>query len=917
MENPDFLKKKYNLHNTPEVKTAAKRTAIRIGEKVPQKPAEQIQNYLDRFTEIIERKNPEKREQGIEALKKVLYNQCVIKPEEVPEAYFESQRRIAREQGHGDVEIGEAQKEQLTEVIIADQESSLDTWVDYLSSPDATYPDWLKYFAMRNVVGMGEFDKESKQFTKRSKGTTKPFPDLNREALAYVLDAVEKKQHGLEYVPDVAYDAEEEKKFEKLLQSENFPKLYAWAIEKVTPASQDVLTNTQGKWVKYDRKSDHMPLVESLQGHGTGWCTAGESTAKTQLEMGDFYVYYSLDQQGKPTIPRAAIRMHDGEIAEVRGIADQQNLDPYIGEVVQDKMKEFPDGAEYEKKARDMKTLTAIENKTTKGKELTPDDIRFLYEMDEDIEGFGYGRDPRIQELKSKRNFTEDIRGLYLASIPDSKERSGKTDSDFVEWLAGHGKMLPEIIPKLGDLTETSAFNLIEKGRVTVVSNHLGKFKNPEGNLSEELALKLIEKERGDVVGRSLDRFENPLSVVSAMNVSDQRDYVITNLGQYKTINKEELITALIASGGARGVSIEISSDKNIDGLSEDTLIKLLESGGFKEKDKELNFPVRQFEGLGERSASKLIEMNEVETLVRNLKYFHSLSKEILLKLLEKRDVIYDKGGNNPVDDERASAYGNAIIADLGSFRGLDNEVAQILSKTEIKETYMTSQYSGGKRYTPLISSVADNLEKFQGVDHTQLFNTLLADNDTETIIRNIDKFPEANQQQFVDSIINVEPFYGNRTLSDNLAKFQHIDREKLSESLLQKRVYWMVTENLDYFSHLKPLELADRLMKEESGFGAIAANLEKFEGLDHQALALEIVEKADPSGFGEFIKNIDKFGSIDYDTVFQKLLTRFTEIGMDKSFYFRQQIKDGAKGKLEKVLSPETKKQMREMRIL
>jgi hypothetical protein len=47
MENSDFLKNKYGLHNTEEVKKASKRTEKRTGEKVPQNPSEQIQNYLD------------------------------------------------------------------------------------------------------------------------------------------------------------------------------------------------------------------------------------------------------------------------------------------------------------------------------------------------------------------------------------------------------------------------------------------------------------------------------------------------------------------------------------------------------------------------------------------------------------------------------------------------------------------------------------------------------------------------------------------------------------------------------------------------------------------------------------------------------------------------------------------------------
>ena len=152
-----------------------------------------MQNYLDRFKEIVERKNPDDRQAGMDALKRLLYGKFVIKEKDIPESYFENQARLAREQGHGDIEISVEQKHQLAEVAIADQKSSLDTWIDYLASNDATYPDWLKYFSFRSVLGMGSYDKERKQFSGRDKGTIKPFPDLNREALAYVLDAVEKK----------------------------------------------------------------------------------------------------------------------------------------------------------------------------------------------------------------------------------------------------------------------------------------------------------------------------------------------------------------------------------------------------------------------------------------------------------------------------------------------------------------------------------------------------------------------------------------------------------------------------------------------------------------------------------------------------------------------------------------------------
>lgn len=401
MENPDFLKKKYDLHNAPETEAAARRTEARTKERVPQTPEARIQNYLDRFKEIIERKEPAKRERGIEALKQVLHNKFVIKPEEIPEGYFENQRRLAREQGHGDIEIPDETRNQLTEVIITDQKSSLDNWIDYLSSNDAAYPDWLKYYAFRNILGMGEYDKEKKQFSKRSKGTVKPFPDLNREALAYVLDAIEKKSKK----ENVGHDEQ----FSKLLQTENFAKLYAWAIDKVTPASEEALANTKGEWVKYRQGKDHMPLVNSLQGRGTGWCTAGESTAKAQLEAGDFYVYYSHDENGKPNIPRAAVRMQGGQIAEIRGIAHEQNLDPYVNDIVKSKLAEFPDGKAYEKKSVDMKLLTAIDNKNKKGEQLNKDELFFLYEINQPMEGFGYQRDPRIKEIRETRNSKEDM----------------------------------------------------------------------------------------------------------------------------------------------------------------------------------------------------------------------------------------------------------------------------------------------------------------------------------------------------------------------------------------------------------------------------------------------------------------------------------------------------------------------------
>lgn len=496
MENPNFLKNKYNLHNAPEVEKAAKRTEARTGEKVPQDPESRIQNYLDRFKEIIERKEPAKRERGIEALKKVLHDKFVIKEEEIPEAYFENQQRLAREQGHGDIEISNEQRAQLAEVIITDQGSSLDNWVDYLSSKDATYPDWLKYYALRSILGMGEYDKEKKQFSKRSKGTVKLFPDINREALAYVLDAIEKKQAGIKTVTTIntETDVAEYKQFEKLLQGENFAKLYAWAIDKATPASQEMLANTNGEWVKYRQGVDHMPLVESLQGHGTGWCTAGESTAKAQLEAGDFYVYYSFDENKKPNIPRAAIRMQGGQIAEVRGVAEEQNLDPYIADIVQKKLSEFPDGKAYEKKSQDMKKLTEIENKTKQNLPLNKDELIFLYEINLKIEGFGYQTDPRIKEVRDQRkaNIREDAAIVFEC---DPSEIAWKKEDINEKTKAYIGPLSKGIFQKNIEHIYTS----FPEGRIEKANIEIGGMTEEE--LERKIKNKKDEQDRNYQIG--------------------------------------------------------------------------------------------------------------------------------------------------------------------------------------------------------------------------------------------------------------------------------------------------------------------------------------------------------------------------------------------------------------------------------
>ncbi len=140
--------------------------------------------------------------------------------------------------------------------------------------------------------------------------------------------------------------------------------------------------------------------------------------------------------------------MEGERIAEVRGIAEEQNLDPYIAPVVAEKLHDFPDGKTYEKKASDMKLLTSIEKKINQGQQPSKGELIFLYEINGTIEGFGYERDPRIDEIRGKRDTEADM----LVVLECSKEQ-----------IAHNAKEINESTKAfVGDL-EPGIFQLIQK----------------------------------------------------------------------------------------------------------------------------------------------------------------------------------------------------------------------------------------------------------------------------------------------------------------------------------------------------------------------------------------------------------------------------------------------------------------------
>ncbi len=372
-------------------------------------PEYRIAYWLSRLENRFKNSDKAIRDHDIELIRRFYRQHNIIRREDVPESYFDAQRRIMREQGHGDVTITDAMRADAIENIREDQRQSLDNWMDYLLSSDADqYPVWVRYWAFEGMLKLGTFNEETGKFSTRTTSTVAPFAELNHEAFSKVVDALVRRVNG-DSLDDLT-----DQSFRNLVESgASFGRLYGRQLKLLKESGgASLLSETEGVWVKYNKGSPADELVESLKGKNTGWCTAGHSTATTQLQGGDFYVYYSKDEVGQMSNPRLAIRMQGNQIAEVRGVAANQNVDEFIAgtDILDNKLKEFgSEGERYNKRSSDMKRLTEIERRNKNGDELTREDLRFLYEIDEKIEGFGYERDPRINEILTGRNTRRDL----------------------------------------------------------------------------------------------------------------------------------------------------------------------------------------------------------------------------------------------------------------------------------------------------------------------------------------------------------------------------------------------------------------------------------------------------------------------------------------------------------------------------
>ena len=393
---PNILNKYADLHKSQELKLAVERKAVRIdlSEKdqnvIKSDPQKLLQTYFERFTEILNRENEQDKIQGVLAFKKVL-SKIYIDNDSIREVCLKTGNRPSEIQNRLEID--------------------LNTWVDFLARENYTFGIEFNYIVIRSLKNMGAYDKTKNEYKKRSSKTISPYPELNEEALGLVFEEFQKDFSNDQSNPNYL-----------LVRNAQFEKLYGKIIGELEVQKLNSVENKkliEGRWVDY-KEGQHIELKESLKGKSTGWCTATGRFARDQLsDGGEMLVYYTLDSKGEYVNPRVAIRIEGGEIEEIRGILSDQDLEPELVEIMDQKAKNYKGYYEYSKKTRNTRMIAQINEKVSANEDplginLNKDEVNFVYGIDGNTEGFGHhGGFSELWKIRNGRDIKSDFASAY------------------------------------------------------------------------------------------------------------------------------------------------------------------------------------------------------------------------------------------------------------------------------------------------------------------------------------------------------------------------------------------------------------------------------------------------------------------------------------------------------------------------
>ena len=403
---------------------------------------ESIRKYLDRLEKIHSKADTESKKNLI---KKLYFDKYVIKREDLPN-YIENHEK---------------------DVIIDAQRETLGAWIDYLTDQTANYPTWAKYWIFQQILKIGAKNEITGKYAKRNKKTINPFLEVNPEIVAMCIENI------IKLLGEKSLSSQE---IRKLVNNISLEKMYIDYQREYRKKDK----SNEGIWVKYNQGNmeDAKKLSASLDGYNTGWCTKSEITAKEQIEAGDFYVYYTKNENGEYKVPRIAIRLYGHtDIAEIRGVDDYQNLEKELIPILESKLNKMTFLSEKTVKknieiVNELKELNLIKEKTLNNIVLIPKEVFNLYTKNY---GFGYSQDPLVGKIINIRNIIEDYK---ILSNENFEVRKKFIDNNFSEIFYRSEKELYSIF---GDENFLLYFLKSDRGLIRKSKYHMLKLVKING----------------------------------------------------------------------------------------------------------------------------------------------------------------------------------------------------------------------------------------------------------------------------------------------------------------------------------------------------------------------------------------------------------------------------------------------------
>lgn len=199
-------------------------------------------------------------------------------------------------------------------------------------------------------------------------------------------------------------------------------------MKKNRQISEELYSKQDGEWYRYKQGGNFYPTSYPFGSSETQpWY---EEQCKEELKNGDMYIYrvkqyiteeiYEISDviYRQPVFHyynKIFIKMKDQtEVSEISLSGPDSDIGDDLLDILEKKLEEFDNKNGFDRKIRDMRLLNLVDKKTQQDVPLTIEELRFLYEIDNKIEGIYFNKEHLIANIIDKRkSVAEDMNRIY------------------------------------------------------------------------------------------------------------------------------------------------------------------------------------------------------------------------------------------------------------------------------------------------------------------------------------------------------------------------------------------------------------------------------------------------------------------------------------------------------------------------